>query len=617
MKVQAKLFLAMMPTAVVLVFIGFFASSAISQFSLHSQNILKDNFLSVLAVQRMMDAIERMDSAALFRLTGKASESAVLSEKYRIIFETQLKIEEKNITEAGELEAVKALRDKWTLYQEKYSCFCSLTPEKGLVEYHEHLYPLFLEIKKNTEHILNLNQDAMVLKSDRVEMLGRQMNHFTFVVILLAAAIGILLSIFLGRQILRPLSVLTQTAQRIVTGDLEARALIHGTDEIAQLSKEFNLMTDKLLQIQRSSLGELLLAQQGSQSAIDSLPDPVIILDLQGNLLNINNAAEAELKITLKHKELTGNSEINNNLREAIERVGKHILGGNGPYFPKSFEEAIQVTIAEGDKFYLPRGNPLRDENRIIGATIILQDISRLRRFDQLKSDLVSTVAHEFRTPLTSLRMAIHLLLEHAVGELKDKQEELLYTSREDCERLQTLVDDLLDLSKIQEGKIQMVLQPCLAESFIETVIASQRLLAKEHGIELKTVANPEQIQVQADPEKIRIVLKNLIANAIRHSQPNGKIEIRLFKTAEKAKIEVVDSGTGIPVEYQSKIFEKFFRVPGTPGSGSGLGLSIAREIIEKHGGEIGLQNMSSGGCTFWFTLLLVKSNVTITEFPQ
>ncbi|MBF0499243.1 MAG: HAMP domain-containing protein [Candidatus Riflebacteria bacterium] len=603
MKMQAKLFLAMVPTVIVLIFSGFFASSAISQVSLLSQAIIKDNFLSVLAVQRMIDAIDRLDSAALFRLTGKASESVVLSEKYGKIFETQLQIEEKNITEPGELEAVKNLRDNWKFYQDNFRLFCSLSSEKGLMEYHEHLYPLFLEIKKNTEHILNLNQDAMVQKSDRVQLMGQRLNHFTVLVILFASAAGILFSIFWGRRILRPLSVLTQTTQRIATGDFEARALIHGTDEIAELSREFNLMADQLVQLQRSSLGELLLAQQGSQAAIDSLPDPVIVFDLQGDLININSAAEAELKITLKHKKLTADPAINPVLRETIERVGKHILGGKGPYFPRSFEEAIQIGTPEGEKFYLPRGNPLRDENQVIGATIILQEISRLRRFDQLKSDLVSTVSHEFKTPLTSLRMAIHLLLEHVVGELNNKQEELLYSSREDCERLQTLVDDLLDLSKIQEGKIQMALQPISAESFIEDVIASQRLLAEEHGIELKTLM--ESIQVQADRERIQIVMKNLIINAIRHSPPKSSIEIRLSRKDQKAKIEVVDSGAGIPPEYQSKIFEKFFRVPGTPGAGSGLGLSISREIIEKHGGEIGLISTQGQGCTFWFTLPL------------
>ncbi|MBF0544009.1 MAG: HAMP domain-containing protein [Candidatus Riflebacteria bacterium] len=603
MKVQAKLFLAMMPTAIVLVFIGFFASSAISQLSLHSQTILKDNFLSVLAVQRMMEASERMDSAALLRLTGKASESVVLIEKFQKIFEVQLRTEENNITEAGELEAAKRLRKTWMQYQENFSFFLTFDADKGLAEYHEKLYPLFLEIKECSEHILNLNQDAMVQKSERVQELGRQMNHFTFAVIIFASGAGIFLSIFLGRQILRPLSVLSQTAQRIATGDLGARAIVLGTDEIAQLSQEFNLMADQLFQLQKSSLGELLLAQQGSQAAIDSLPDPVVILDLEGNPLNINYAAESELKITLKHKDLKKDPSIHPELRNAIERVGKHILGGKGPYFPKNFEEAIQIHTPEGEKFYLPRGNPLKEDNQIIGATIILQEISRLRRFDQLKSDLVSTVSHEFKTPLTSLRMAIHLLLEHSVGDLTGKQEELLYASREDCERLQTLVDDLLDLSKIQEGKIQMVLQPCSAESFIETVIAAQRMVAEENGIELETLMAPEKIQVMADPERIQIVLKNLIANAIRHSPPKSKIQVRLSRHGQKAKIEVSDTGPGISPEYQKKVFEKFFRIPGTPGTGSGLGLFISGEIIEKHGGEIGLESSPGQGSIFWFTV--------------
>jgi signal transduction histidine kinase len=247
----------------------------------------------------------------------------------------------------------------------------------------------------------------------------------------------------------------------------------------------------------------------------------------------------------------------------------------------------------------------------IVGATIILQDVTRLRRFDELKNDMVATVAHEFRTPLTSLRMAIHLCLEQVVGPVTEKQAELLHAAREDCESLQAMVDDLLDLSRIETGRVEMRKRPTSVTALVKATLEGHRTLSEERGVQLAVAPLPLDEEVFVDPERVALVLSNLVSNALWHTSAGGQITLRAQPTNGWVRFEVTDTGAGIPEEYQPHLFEKFFRVPGTPTSGAGLGLSIAKEIVEGHGGAIGVESEEGQGSTFWFTLPLATGNNT------
>ncbi len=229
--------------------------------------------------------------------------------------------------------------------------------------------------------------------------------------------------------------------------------------------------------------------------------------------------------------------------------------------------------------------------------------MTRLRRFDELKNDLVATVAHEFRTPLTSLRMAIHLIAEEVVGPLTEKQAELLSAARQDCERLQGIVDDLLDLSSIQSGRLELQVRSISATELLSKAIASEEFPADQKNIRLESSIAADLDQLELDPDRIGLVLNNLISNAIRHTPEGGRVSIHVLRSSGSTRFEVTDTGEGIAPEYHKRVFEKFFRVPGTAAGGAGLGLSISREIVEAHGGEIGVESRPGHGSTFWFTV--------------
>jgi two-component system, NtrC family, sensor histidine kinase KinB len=612
MSLRAKLLLAQAPLAVALALVCLLSVVTISSLGSHSQTILKDNYRSVLAVQRMLEALERLeDSASLVVLTALQDEGKQNVVAYRRQFENELKVQEGNITEHGEGEVTQRLRMLWMSYQEKLDHLMKIKdPEEARRFYFTELEPTFHEVKTAAETILAMNQDAMVRKSDDVRRAAERLNTITIVAALGVLLLGLFLSITFTRRLLRPLAELSQATRRIGEGDFTVRAAVHGADELAQLASDFNAMASHLSEYRNSSLGELLQVQQAAQAAIDSLPDPVVVFGVAGDVRNVNRAAETLLGLVLESHTTDPLQAVDTSVRAVLERLYTHVLSGKGSYTPKGFEEAVKVPSGEGDRYFLPRATPVYEEQGgIAGATVILQDVTRLRRFDELRNDMVATVAHEFRTPLTSLRMAIHLCLEQAVGPVTEKQADLLYAAREDCERLQAMVDDLLDLSRIETGRVEMRKRPTSIVALLEVALETHRMLSEERGVQLVVTPLPVDEEVFADPERVALVLSNLVSNAFRHTPAGGQITLRARPTNGWVRFEVTDTGAGIAAEYQPHLFEKFFRVPGTSADGAGLGLFIAKEIVEGHGGEIGVKSEEGRGSTFWFTLPLVTGN--------
>jgi two-component system, NtrC family, sensor histidine kinase KinB len=609
MNLYKKLLLAQAPMVAALAVVGLVSVVVISSLGSNSQTILKDNYRSVLAAQRMKEAIERMDSAALFLVAGQRQKGIEQAEKFRPLFETDLKVQEGNITEAGETDFTHGLRNAWIDYQAKFDRLQkSANTEEARQLYFSELEGAFLKVKAVADDILAINQDTMVRKSDAVRRTAERMNTLTLTVALSAFGLGLFIATLLIRRILNPLSALSEATRKIGEGNFETRAHVRGRDELARLARDFNSMAVRLAEYRKSSLGELLQAHLSMQAAIDSLPDPVVIFSVEGNLRNVNQAAETLLGITTGTRIKEPLKNVDASVRSVLDRMRSHVLSGKGAYNPRGFEDAAKLATVLGDRIFLPRATPVYETRGIVvGATVILQDVTRLRRFEELKNDLVATVAHEFRTPLTSLRMAVHLCTEQVAGPLTPKQLELMYSAREDCDRLQSMLDDLLDLSRIESGRVELFPLPTPASSLIENAIENHKGDATAAGLSLGADLLLPEVRVLADHDRIRHVFSNLIGNAMRHTPKEGHIQLGAQAVKNSIRFTVTDTGKGIPKEYQERVFEKHFRVPDGGAKGTGLGLYIAQEIVRGHGGEIGVESELGKGSTFWFTLPMVS----------
>jgi two-component system, NtrC family, sensor histidine kinase KinB len=601
-----KLLLAQLPLAAALATVGVVAVVTVSYLGRHTEAILRENYRSVLAAQRMKDAVEHLQEAAARTLiAGEHAPIAAATRQDRQRFEDELRVQEGNITEVGEADATRRLRAAWTSYQQRFDEFNAL-PDRSAAQRFlvETLEPAFAEVRDTADTILLMNQDAMVRKSDRAKQEAARMNQLMIVAALAALVIGGLVSASTTTRLLQPLGLLAHTVTRIGEGNFDARLGVSGRDEIAQLAENVNNMAARLSQYRRSSLGELLLAQQASQAAIDSLPDPVIVYDAAGHILNVSRAAETLLGLQADSTEEAVVAHLEPSLRNVLERTRGHVLTGKGPYVPKGLDEAIRIGESDGEHYLLPRATPVySDEGVIMGAAVVLQDVTRLRRVDELRNNLVATVAHEFRTPLTSLRMAIHLIIEQSAGPISEQQADLLYAARDDCERLQSIVDELLDLARMQSGRIELNRRPTPVEALIDVAIEAARTAAEQRQLLLEPEVMPGLGEVLVDRERVQLVFSNLLSNAIRHTQPGGQITVSAHAVDDAVRFAVADTGEGIPAEYHQSIFERFVRVSARAPGGAGLGLPIAKEIVEAHGGEIGVTSEPGKGSTFWFTL--------------
>ncbi len=617
MTLRAKLLAAQAPLALALVVFGYASITTLRALGNGPELILKDNYRSVLAAERMMESLEQLQADALASVSGRPVDEGSLREA-RGRFERELGVQEHNITESGEQDATRRLRERWALYTGAVDDLAAGAPRAAgadrLARYFDVLTPAARAVRASADEILGLNQDAMARKSA-----GARRSAERNVAAVIAATIGALVlvlasSFALTARILRPLRVLSGTVRRFGEGDLDARAAVDGKDEIAALAGEFNTMAERLVEYRRSSLGELLQAQQAAQAAIDSLPDPVLVLDAAGAILELNRAAEALLRPAVGGS-APSLASAEPELRAVVDRVRQHVLAGRGAYAPRGFEEAVRIASPEGTRNLLPRATPLYSEEAgVAGVTIVLQDVTRLMRFDELKNDLVETVVHELRAPLASLRMAVHLTAEEAAGPLTEKQADLLQAARAECEHLQAIVDDLMDLSRIESGRIALRVGRIDAGLLMTEAATSLRAAAEAAGLDLAVFPPDSPVDVQADPERAQLVLSNLLANAIRHTPRGGRIEVRARAGGDAVRFEVQDTGEGIPREHLERVFEKFFRVPGARSGGVGLGLFISREIVRAHGGEMGAQSELGRGSTFWFTLRLASQQDVVAN---
>ena len=602
MSLRTKLLLGYFVFVLALIALGGFGAWRLREMGSLSRRIIANNYDSVVAAQDMKESLERQDSAALFFLLGATDKASSQLKEHRASFDHNLSKAENNITEPGEADAIETIRRDRATYYKEFDAFLAKDSNlaQGRFDYFNKLEPQFNKLRAECEHLLQLNQRAMLAKSDAAANIAQLWFYRTLLIAAALAVAGIVLAFALANRIVDPLRQLTLTTQRIAGGDLNARVEVNSQDEVGLLGTEYNRMADRLQELRNSDLGKLLVAQQTTEAAIDSLYDPVIVTDSGGCVTKLNPAAEEIFGHDLENKgkhiaDVAGDSRIAGAVAEAIN--------SQRPVAAEGMASILPLGVDGNRRAFRLRTTPMRDTDKhLLGAVTLMEDITHLRELDQLKSDFIATASHELRTPLTSVQMGVHLLLEGAAGELNAKQTEILGACREDCERLDTLMRDLLDLSKIESGEAQPQLESITPHDLIRDSVAELRPQVETKGLEFLVTVPSNLPRVMADRSQIHRVLINLVTNALRYTK-QGAIKIIVDTRAAYVAFSVADTGQGIPSEYLPHIFDKFVQVPKAATGGAGLGLAISRLIVQSHGGQISVQSDLGRGSTFTFTL--------------
>jgi two-component system, NtrC family, sensor histidine kinase KinB len=599
---KRRILLWFCPILILFLGVGLYAVWLFNRLGPSIDVILKENYQSVLAGQQMKESAERMDSGLSFALAGEERRGRDLFNENDPIFQENLRKELHNITVPGEGELANKIKEAEARYQTLAQTFWDTSEAEARRKmYFSQLLPLFTEIKNNAQEVIRINQENMVQADHHARALSADSTRAMVILLVFGIALALSLGYGLQRTILRPIQTLTAVSKELGEGKLDQVVPVESHDELGQLADAFNKLAARLRVYRQTTTDQLSQARHMTEITFSAFPDSILALSMDGKI-NFANPAAGKLL-----QKINGDSGLPTAIQE---EVGK-ILKGAPDSVPTSFEKAIAVRIDDHEAFLLPRIIGMRDESgNMFGAALVLQDVTRFRLMDEVKTNLVSTVSHELKTPLTSIRMGLHLLLEERIGSLNPKQLELLVAAREDSERLLRMINDLLDLARLESGQTRQRLEVVSPGVLIEEALPDLRSLAEAHDCRLVADVAPDLLEVAVDSRQIGHVFSNFVSNAARFSKAGEEIVLSVKPVGKAVRFSVLDHGPGIAKEFQARVFERFFRIPGTEESnGVGLGLAIAKEIVVSHSGSIGLRSTPGEGSEFYFDLPVARKS--------
>ncbi len=606
MGIRTKMVIAFAGLLLIVVVVGVVSIHTLNESSKAIARILRENYDSVAACDHMKGAQEKLDRQAELCLLEDRPDVCQRSKTVLSEFEKNLRIQQGNVTLPGEQELTDKLAAAWQAYRQGLENFYKLSDLTARREfYSQRLLPQSQVIREGAQKIIDANLNNMVAADGQAQLRVAKTRKAMFFLLFIAMAMGAGFTILAGPAILKPINSLTRSVREIQKGNLDLVVNVHSQDEIGQLGEAFNQMATSLRELRRSDRAHMLRTQHSTQLALDSLSDAVAICNCEGKIELANDAAQRLFGLM---PEATVDEAGNENITQMFVRVCQE----ERSFQPRGYDAAIQIFMEEEEHFFLPQAIPIFDHPRqLVGVTLMLADVTRLRRLDEVKTGLISTVSHELKTPLTSLRLAIHVLLNEKLGPLSPQQMEILATARQDSDRLYRVIEDLLDISRIESGSAEIQLEPVNVEDLVLQMAEKVRSAFLDKKIALHLDVAPEVPRVLIDPTRFQLVFDNLLNNALKYTPSGGEVSIAARLENGMVRFAVEDSGIGIAPEYLPRIFEKFFRVPGQDHIGSGLGLTIAKEIVEAHHGIITVVSQPGKGTKFTFTVQSVTERGT------
>jgi NtrC-family two-component system sensor histidine kinase KinB len=575
MKIKTKLRLG---TGILFAMVTILAVLGVRQvnvLSADSRSILKANYNSLEYGRLMLRALEKP-------VVGKPDFAD---------FEKNLLNQQKNVTENGEKEFTEQLTGHFKQLK--------INPQDNV---------LMSQVRSDINEIMSLNLNAISRKSVYAEQTAGKSTVWIAITGTICFLIALTLFVNLPGNIANPIRELTESIRQIANENYTERVHFGSKDEYAQLAQSFNTMAEKLEEYNSSNLAKLMIEKKRVETLINNMHDPVIGLDENKVIIFANEEAQ---KVTgLKASDLIGgkaaeialkNDLVRSLVKDTFDTGSTHAdqaplkiyADGKESYFEK---ENINISIT-------PTGER---ESRSIGHVIVLRNVTPYKELDFAKTNFIANVSHELKTPISAIKITLDLLKNERIGQTNEEQRDLIDSIREDADRLLKITGELLNITQIESGRIQLNIENASPREIIEYAVASNETMAENRDIKLQVQENGVQANVQADAEKTAWVLTNLISNAIRYSYDHSAITLSIEENQEYIQISVRDNGQGISQEFKEKIFDRYFRVPGSTREGTGLGLAISREFMEAQQGTLTMESELGAGSTF--TIGLKKS---------
>jgi PAS domain S-box-containing protein len=539
---------------------GGFSIYYLVKIRLQSKDILKANYESLEYCHKMQKALDSIQS----------KKTAFIDS-----FNAALKFQESNITEPGEKDATQVLRQ----------AFGSLLKGDN---------SSVAEIRYTLQQILSLNMRAIKSKNEKAEASIEDAMSFLITIVAIICIIGLTFVYNFPFIITAPIQKLTEAIREIGQKNYSHRIHIDSKDEFGDLANAFNEMAERLEYFESSNLNKIIFEKTRAEAVINSLKDASIGIDKNDTVLFANN--QALRLLGLQAREVVGipaNEVMKKNdlFKFLMEEKGtmpfKIVVDNRENYFTKEVMDIAQ----DGSS----------------SKVIVLKNITSFKELDVAKTNFIATVSHELKTPLASSDFSLKLLEDERVGSLSEEQKELIQNLKQDNQRMLRILSELLNMSQVEAGKIQLDITEVSPYLIADGAIKAVLNTAVEKNITIQNDYEPDLPNIKADAEKTGWVLNNFLTNAIKYAPEDSAVKVRVKEAGKSVSFSVTDQGPGIPSEYLPKVFERFFKVPGSKARGTGLGLAISKEFIEAEGGEIWVKSEIGSGSKFGFNLPKVE----------
>lgn len=524
-----------------------------------SGEIVKDNYETLSYCRSMLLELDK--------LSGKDSIASLDS------FDRYLRLQEKNITEPGEKEMTRSLRQHFEV-----SKGAEMSDSLGAI------------IRKDIGQIMQINLVAISGKNMLAQKGAQQARLVISVILGICLILGFTFLFNFPSLVASPVARLTEAIRNVAARNYAQRIHLNRKDEFGELANAFNSMAEKLDEYEHSNLATIMFEKKRAESVINTLKDASVGIDQQGTILFANR--QALHLLNMSGESLVGQSSATVQQRNDLFRF----LVTQQPGSP------FRIVLDGKENFFVAEFIDLISDEGKAGQVIVLKNITPFKEQDVAKTNFIATISHELKTPLASSDFSLKLLEDGRVGTLNNEQKELVQNLKEDNRRLLKILSELLDISQAESGKIRLDLEPVEPISVLRQAVGSVQNLAREKNIAIVQQAGEQLPVINADKEKTSWVLNNFLSNAIRYAPENSTIIAGVKQTGDGIVFSITDEGPGIDPDYLDKIFDRYFRIPGSK-SGTGLGLAISKEFIEAHGGRIAVRSEKSKGSTFSFVL--------------
>jgi NtrC-family two-component system sensor histidine kinase KinB len=606
---QTRFILAGCLLAIIMLGCGSWGAWTLARLSRIVERTLQNSQSTIDLATALADSLEREDDALLLAVSGDAAgANHALSEERLRGDDAYTRIRSRLAADGD--DGTKLTVDLERTMSQYRSAGSALIQEAGrsdsLHRYREHVNPLLRRSIRACGAIREREFATMQRAGVSARDEARAGLGIVIAAALAALAMGTAVSIWLARSVLGPVSRLSSSVEAVRLGDFEQRVALTSDDELGRLAEGFNRMAENLERYRQSSLGELIAAKTTLESTLNALPDAVFVISHDGSFAALNPPARAILQTAPDAEgRRIHDLPLAPEHRAAVETAlaGRAVLPSRADFRhvfharldgqPRKFQ-ITTVPIPE----FVPRRT---------GAVIVFDDVTEFARLDELRAELVAVASHELKSPLTSLRMNLMLLAESAES-FTPRQRELLEATLSACEELGSTTDELLDVARIEAGQLRLDLAPVELNSILDSALDLLRTRLDDAEVKLEVRRTPHPAIVRGDPARLRNVMTNLLANALKYSPQGGRILVEtLAVTGARVdgpatlRFAVTDDGPGVPEAYRERIFEKFFRVEHhfarAPDGvrGTGIGLYLCREIVKAHGGSIWCQPAEGG----------------------